>query len=267
MAESKRRYRAIKKQRIVIGDKERLVRLEIQHITPHRGTLRIEHIGRVGDDEVKGWSIPTRMKQHIVHTEMDRDTIRRSIMTGQAQRLGGDVDAIDLGTAPLFGQSDSDATAPGTTIENTTVGQCVGEVGNDLTDNLFGLGTRDKHTLMYRDAAIAKRDTPQHILDRTMPFEVLDSPMELKQIRQIDSVVTMEETLGDVPTQESLEQHPYQLTSLIGRIETLQQMETTPFDVAYLVRREMEIGSIHFLLKSAGISPQRSVSHLRISVE
>ena len=97
-------------------------------------------------------------------------------------------------------------------------------------------------------------------------LQVFQRPVEAQQVALVDGGRLRGEQLHLIPPQESLKKHIEKHTHLAAAIEAIQFLVEEGEDVAHAVGTESEVAGIHLRPKSAGISPQLSVSHFRISV-
>ena len=97
-------YSPVKKQRVVVGNKESGGGFEVQDVRSHGGFFRLADIGRVGDDNIYHlviYHVPFieifghLVREDICDLEVDLDLIAAGILPCDGDGFGGDVDAGD----------------------------------------------------------------------------------------------------------------------------------------------------------------------------
>ena len=259
---------AVEAQRVVVGDEEGQRGLVVKDVGLHLLSLGVSHIRRVADDEVGAVGVPL---DDVGVEEVVLDEVHSHLVVGCVAAREGEggrryVNPCDLACRQLFGNCYGDAAAARAEVDDGERRRRAACVLEGLHHHLLRLGTGNEHVGAHLDAAVAENGIAYDVLDGTVPAEVGQGPMQAQQVALVDGLLVRGEQAEPVPAEEGLEKHLTESADFATPVVLIKVLMKAPEDVAYAVGLERECRGVHLRPKSAGISPQRSVSHLRISV-
>ena len=238
---------AVEKQRVFVGHEEGLGGVVVQYVALHDGAFVFHDVGGIADDEVAGGGEGGELcgVEHVELPEGDVGVVLPGVLLRDGEGGRGEVHGRDGGLWEMVFQCNGYAAASGAEVEDGT-GFEVGVAG-EAGDDFLCLRTGYEYIGRHVDAEAAKVCEADDVLYGTVVLEVFGGPVESQQVRLVDGVVAVQQELGFVPAEESLEKHVDKHAQLPFGVEGAEFGEVVTLDVAHAVGGDVHVGGVHVL--------------------